>query len=69
MANENFYELGDFIFLRVSYTGTTPAKAYEQLEDALVKTQNPDEIDAVSGATGTSEGFKALAKEALKDYK
>lgn len=46
-------------------SGVAPADAYEQLEDALVNTQSPDQIDAVSGATGSSEAFKELAKEAL----
>lgn len=46
-------------------SGVTPADAYGQLEDALVNTQNPDQIDAVAGATSSSEQFKELAKEAL----
>lgn len=46
-------------------SGIKPAEAYEQMENALVKTQDPDKIDAVTGATGSSETFKKLAKEAL----
>lgn len=46
-------------------SGVTPAEAYEQLEQSLITKQNPDSVDAVSGATGTSEQFVRLAKEAL----
>ena len=49
-----------------STSGVSPAEAYEQLEEALVKSQNPEDVDAVSGATTSSETFKELAKEALK---
>ncbi len=59
----------DYASLMKDVSGTTPAEAYEQLENALVKTQNPDKIDAVSGATGSSETFKKLAKEALDKAK
>lgn len=48
-------------------SGTAPAEAYQLLEDALVKRQNIDEVELVSGATGSSETFKALAKEALNE--
>lgn len=50
-------------------SGVSPEDAYEQLEDALVKTQDPNRIDAVSGATTSSERFKKLAKEALDKSK
>lgn len=46
-------------------SGVTPAGAYEQLEQALITKQNPDQIDAVTGATSSSELFVRLAKEAL----
>lgn len=46
-------------------SGVSPADAYEQLEDSLTKTQDPDKIDAVAGATSSSDWFKELAKEAL----
>jgi major membrane immunogen (membrane-anchored lipoprotein) len=46
-------------------SGISPAEAYEQLENALIKRQDVDEIDAVSGATSSAEQFKALVKEAL----
>lgn len=46
-------------------SGTTPAEAYELLEDALIKRQNVDEVELVSGATTSAETFKSLVKEAL----
>lgn len=49
-----------------SASGVSPEEAYEQLEDALESTQDVDEVDAVAGATGSSEMFKELAKEALE---
>lgn len=45
--------------------GITPEDAYEQLEEALINTQDPEQIDAVAGATGSTEQFKKLAEEAL----
>lgn len=49
-----------------SVSGITPKDAYEQLEKALKSSQDVDKIDAVAGATGSSEQFKSVAKEALK---
>lgn len=46
-------------------SGVSPAEAYEQLENGLVSRQNVDEVDAVSGATASSELFKTLVKKAL----
>ena len=46
-------------------TGMTPAKAIDALEKALVAQQKPAEVDAVSGATSTSDRFKKLAEKAL----
>lgn len=46
-------------------SGVRPADAYEELENALISSQDVDQVDAVSGATGSSETFKALANEAL----
>lgn len=40
-----------------------------QLEKALVETQDIEKVDTVSGATGTSELFKTLAKEAIAQNK
>jgi major membrane immunogen (membrane-anchored lipoprotein) len=41
--------------------------AYETLEKGLVEKQDPDAVDTYTGATGTTEKFKTLAKEALKE--
>lgn len=46
-------------------SGTTPKEAYEKLVGQLIEKQDPDKVEAVSGATGSSEIFKNLAKEAL----
>lgn len=47
-------------------SGIMPKDAFEQLEEALINTQNPDKIDAVAGATSSSEQFKELAEESLE---
>lgn len=39
---------------------------YDTLEKGLVEKQNPDAVDTYTGATGTTQKFKTLAKEALK---
>lgn len=44
---------------------TTPKDAYAKLDQALIDKQNPDQVDAVSGATETSKGFVTLAKQIL----
>lgn len=46
-------------------SGTTPLEAYNNLEQALITKQNPEQVDAVTGATHSSDTFKELAKEAL----
>lgn len=46
-------------------SGVSAAEAMELLEADLVAKQDPNEVDVVSGATGTSEGFIELAKEAV----
>ncbi|NLY45006.1 MAG: FMN-binding protein [Tissierella sp.] len=48
-------------------SGVAPAEAYEQMEEALIKRQNVDEVELVSGATSSAEMFKTLAKEALNE--
>ncbi len=45
------------------------AKAMTDLEAALVSSQDAAAVNAVSGATSTSNDFKALAENALKDAK
>ena len=56
----------DYAATMESVSGITPEDAYEQLEKALKSSQDVDKVDAVSGATGSSEQFKKVAKEALK---
>lgn len=46
-------------------THVTPAEAYGKLEQQLVTTQNPSEVDVVTGATEGSHTFIELAKQAL----
>ena len=47
-------------------SGVSAAEAMDLLTADLVAKQDPNEVDVVSGATGTSEGFIALAKEAVE---
>lgn len=50
-------------------SGTNPIEAYPALEEALVEKQDVASVDAVTGATHTSETFKTLAEKALADAK
>ncbi|KUO75642.1 MAG: hypothetical protein APF77_19190 [Clostridia bacterium BRH_c25] len=45
------------------------AKAMEELESTLLGNQDATAVDAISGATTTSNDFKSLAESALKDAK
>lgn len=47
-------------------SGISAVDAQAALEKALVDSQDADAVDVVSGATSTSEKFKALAKEAME---
>jgi len=49
--------------------GTNPQEAFPALEKALVEKQDVAAVDAVTGATHTSESFKTLAEKALADAK
>jgi major membrane immunogen (membrane-anchored lipoprotein) len=49
----------------MSVTGTTPAIAYPIYEDALLKTQNTLDLDAVSGATYSLYRFRYAVMIAL----
>lgn len=46
-------------------SGTTPLDAYNELEVSLISKQNPENVDAVTGATHSSDSFKEMVKEAL----
>ena len=45
-------------------TGNTPKDVYQKLAAALVAKQDPAAVDAISGATGTTQRFKAVAAAA-----
>ena len=50
-------------------SNTYPAKFYKELEDQLTEMQDPKKVDAVTGATTSSNDFKILATEAIKAAK
>lgn len=43
----------------------TPAEVYDQLEARLLETENPSEVDTVTGASITSPRFRELAEDAM----
>ena len=45
--------------------GMHPARAFKQLETQLTDTNSVDDVDVISGATGSSERFIAVAGQAL----
>ena len=49
--------------------GTNPIEAFPALEVALVEKQDVAAVDAVTGATSTSNNFKTLAEKALAEAK
>ncbi len=52
-----------------SISGSSPVEAFPALEEALVEKQDVTAVDAVTGATSTSDKFKTLAEEALTEAK
>jgi len=42
-------------------------EAYPQLEEELIKTQDVDQIETITGATGSTENFKEVVSKALED--
>ncbi len=44
-------------------------EAFPKLEEQLIDKQDPDEVDDIAGATGTSEKFRVAAKRALEKAK
>lgn len=46
--------------------GISAADAMDKLVEDLLAKQNPEDIDVVTGATGTTEEFVKLAKEAIE---
>lgn len=47
-------------------SGVSAVDAMKALAEDLVAKQDPDAVDVVTGATGTSEGFVTLAKQAIE---
>ncbi|MFP4365079.1 MAG: FMN-binding protein [Spirochaetia bacterium] len=47
-------------------SGLTPDDAFSQLEEQLMNTGDADDVDAVSGATSSSENFKSLARQIIE---
>lgn len=47
-------------------SNTSPKEAYPKLEEKLVAVQDVDKVDAVAGATHSSDSFKQLSKKALE---
>lgn len=50
----------------VPISGISPAEAFNELESSLENAQDPDAMDAVTGATHSSEWFLELAELALE---
>jgi major membrane immunogen (membrane-anchored lipoprotein) len=48
-------------------SGITPAEASDRLVEQLVQKDSPDQVDVVTGATGTSQRFIELARQALPE--
>ncbi|MDI6600852.1 MAG: FMN-binding protein [Thermoanaerobacteraceae bacterium] len=47
-------------------SGETPLDAVAKLSASLLEKQDPEKVDAVTGATGTTDKFKSIVSEALK---
>lgn len=45
--------------------GITPDEYLKEYENSLIQTQNPEKVEAVSGATVSLGDFKSLAKAAM----
>jgi len=50
-------------------SGAKPTTAFPALEESLIEKQDVAAVDTVTGATKTSDSFKALAQEALESAK
>lgn len=67
--SEKKSEAGDYNKNMKEKTGVSAKEAMEKLREDLINKQNPDEVSTVTGATQTSDEFKALAKQAYDNYK
>ncbi|WP_350344295.1 hypothetical protein PRVXT_000688 [Proteinivorax tanatarense] len=48
------------------YPDVNPPELVQQMEDTFQQTQQPDDLDAISGATSWRDNFKSLASRALE---
>jgi major membrane immunogen (membrane-anchored lipoprotein) len=51
----------------VPVSGISPAEAFDELEASLEEAQDPEAMDAVTGATQSSDWFVELAERALEE--
>lgn len=56
----------DYNTMMADKAGISAADAMDELVASLLTKQNPEEVDVVTGATGTTEEFIKLAKEAIE---
>lgn len=57
----------DYAERMVPIAGISPAEAFDELESSLEESQDPEAMDAVTGATHSSEWFMELAERALEE--
>jgi major membrane immunogen (membrane-anchored lipoprotein) len=57
----------DYAARMVPISGISPADAFDELESSLEDSQDPEGMDAVTGATHSSEWFMELAERALEE--
>lgn len=57
----------DYASRMVPVAGISPAEAFDELEASLVDAQDPAAMDAVTGATESSEWFLELAEQAMEE--
>lgn len=50
-------------------SGADPKVTYEKLAKSLIEKQDPEKVDAVAGATSSTNSFKEVAKKALEQAK
>ena len=70
-ANDKGSKLADADYnaMMKEKSGSNPEEAFPALEKALVEKQDVAAVDAVTGATHTSESFKTLTEKALAEAK
>ena len=58
----------DYASRMVPVSGISPAEAFDELEASLVDAQDPEAMDAVTGATQSSDWFIDLAERAVEEH-